>query len=149
MSHAWVGIFGSHQHNLFPDAVREIGPSGHRKAWNIVFRMCVWTAREHFGLRCIGQEHYLADIDDCVVVVGAAESLADIDTEALSFKDLTENIAVKLNVPFEHARLFPKLLVSGLKKFEALIVVWGSDLTLWAKPELRVKDMMPVDWRWT
>ena len=109
--------------------------------------MCVWTAREHFGLECNAQEHYLEDLDDDMMVVHAVESLADIYNYSTR-DDLTEETSARLNVPLEHARVFPKLLKTGLEKTEAILVIWGSDLVWWTKPDLNVEEIMPADWHW-
>ena len=148
MSHAWVEIFGTREGRPLPEAIDEIGLTGHGKAWKNVYRMCVWSAREHFGLECAGEERYLTDIDDDVSVEETIEMLADKDTAALSPSTFADTISRQLDIPLEHANLYSKLVEKGLGKMEALMVVWGSYLGTWPQPEIDIRDILPADWRW-
>ena len=148
MSHGWVEIFGTREGKPLLEAIDENGPTGHGKAWKNVFRMCVWAAREHFGLECAEQEYYLTDRDDDVWVVETVEMLADRDITALSPSTFADTISTQLDIPLEHANLFSKLIDKGLGKTEALMVVWGSSLGLWTQPEIDISDILPADWLW-
>lgn len=148
MSHAWVEIFSTSQRISFEDAIEEMGPTGHGKAWKNVYRMCVWAAQDYFGLVCDDTRDWLLDEDNDTKIVRNMEALLAINMKATSPAVFVELISERLDIPLEHVRLFPKLLENGLEMMEALLVVWGSFLVLWVKPDLNVMDMLPADWHW-
>ena len=148
MSHAWVEMFGTREGKPLSDAIDENGPTGHGRAWKNVFRMCVWAAREHFGLQCPEQEHYLTENDDDVWVVDTIEMLANRDIVALSPSTFADTISRQLDIPIENANLHSKLVEKGLGKIEALMIVWGSYLGTWTQPEIDISDILPAGWRW-
>lgn len=148
MSHAWVEIFGMREGKSLPELLDENGPTGHGKAWKNVFMMCVWAAREHFGLECPEEEHHLTDTDYYGWDIETIEMLVDRDTAALSPSTFVEAISRELDIPLSHANLYPKLVERGLGRMEALLVVWGSYAYMWTQPDIDIRDILPVDWRW-
>ena len=147
MSHAWVEIFGNRKYGSASEAIEEIGPTGHGKAWKNVFRMCVWAAREHFGLQC-NREDELFEDDDDVQVVRMVERLADVAIGPSNYEYLVDRISMELKIPTEHANLFTRLVEKGLEEIEALLTLWGSSLVLLTKPGVSVDEILPIDWCW-
>ncbi|KAL8792508.1 MAG: hypothetical protein Q9195_004878 [Heterodermia aff. obscurata] len=147
MSHAWVEIFGNRKYGSASEAIEEIGPTGHGKAWKNVFRMCVWAAREHFGLECDREDEAFEDNDDAQVV-RTVERLANVATGPLSHEYLLDRISTELKIPTEHANMFTRLVEKGLEEIEALLTVWGSSLVMLTKPGANVHEIMPIDWHW-
>ena len=147
MSHAWVETFGNRRYGSASEAIEEIGLTGHGKAWKNVFRMCVWAAREHFGLEC-NREDELFEDDNDAQIVRTVERLANVVTRPLTHEYLVDRISMELRVPTEHANLFTRLVEKGLEEIEALLTLWGSSLVLLTKPGIDVLEIMPIDWCW-
>lgn len=154
MSHAWVEIFGSRKYASVLDVLEEMGPTGHGRAWKNVLRMCVWAAREHFGIAGIGELEDLGKDDDEYEAIEAIRRLDDFaDRQLIADRGLgqavfVEMISDELRIPLTHAELFGRLMEIGLNRVEALLTVWGSSAVLETKPEVDVKQVMPVYWRW-
>lgn len=147
MSHAWVEIFGNRKFGSASEAMEEIGPTGHGKAWKNVVRMCVWAAREHFGLECTQEDELFEDYGDAQVVQ-TVERLAGVAAGPSRHEYLLDRISMELKVPTEHVNLFAKLVEKGLEETEALLTLWGSTLVVMTKPSVNVGEIMPIDWRW-
>ena len=154
MSHAWVEIFGSRKYGSVSDVLEEMGPTGHGRAWKNVLRMCVWAAREHFGLAGIGESEDLGQDDDENEAISAIRRLDDfadralMADKALGQAGFVEKISDELGIPIPHAELFGRLIDLGLNRMEALLTVWGSSAVLETKPEVDVLEVLPVHWRW-
>ena len=147
MSHAWVEIFGNKKFRCASEAIEEIGPTGHGKAWKNVFRMCAWAAGEYFGLEYTKGDDLFEDNEDARIA-RTVERLADIATRPLNYEYLLDRISTELKVPTEHANLFTRLVEKGLEEIEALLTLWGSSLVLLTKPGVNVNEIMPIDWHW-
>ena len=150
MSHAWVEIFLSKKYRQISHALDELGPFGHGKAWKNVFRMCLWTASEQFGLKL---KDAVYDDDNDARTISAIEYLAetflaDCASRALNTEAFLHNMSLKLEVSIEQAGFFQTLVESGLDLQEALTTIAGSDLTNVIKPSLDIHEILPSEWQW-